>query len=225
MTLWPVLVASLVGSPHCAAMCGLIAGGAGRGLGAQSAYHLGRLAGYLALGGLAGAAGLALNQAGRLIGFAAVATQIAGWLLVVAGVTTILATLGVRIGRPGRAHRWVIALAARIGDIPPRRRALALGLLTALLPCGWLLAFVAVAAGSGSPVAGAVSMAVFWLGTVPGLATAGALIQRASGPLRRRLPLISAAALIGLGVVTVMARPSSHLTHAPSPVVHESRGR
>lgn len=224
MTLWPVLVASLLGSPHCAAMCGLIAGGAGRGRSAQSAYHLGRLTGYLALGGLAGAAGLALNQAGMVVGFAAIATQVAGGLLVLAGVTTILAGLGVRIGPRGGAHRLVMALGARIGNIPPRGRAVSLGLITALLPCGWLLAFVAVAAAAGSPATGAASMGVFWLGTVPGLATAGFLIQRASGPLRRRLPLISATALIGLGVVTLVARPVRHLTH-PSAPVHEHGGR
>ena len=98
MMVWGVLVASLVGSPHCAAMCGLIAAGAGPGAGPQSAYHLGRLAGYVALGGLAGAVGHGLNQAGRLVGVTSAATEIAGALLVMAGVATILAHLGVRRG-------------------------------------------------------------------------------------------------------------------------------
>ncbi len=217
MTVWPVLVASVVGSPHCAAMCGLIAAGAGRGTGLQSTYHLGRLTGYALIGAVAGAVGQGFNQAGLFVGVAGAATQLAGWLLVLAGVTGILAAFGVRIGPGATAHRWAIDLAARIGHIPPGRRALALGLITAVLPCGWLLAFVATAAGAGTPALGAVTMAVFWLGTVPLLVAAGGFIRRASGPLRRRLPLISATALIVLGIVTVVARPTRPSPNAVSP--------
>ncbi len=225
MNLWPVLAASLVGSPHCAAMCGLIAAGAGRERRARSAYHLGRLAGYLTLGGLAGSVGFFLNQAGALAGFVDFTTRLAGTLLVVAGVTTLLAARGIRVGSSGRAHHRVVALGARLASVPPIRRAAGLGLITALLPCGWLVAFVAVAAASGGPGPGALTMATFWLGTVPGLATAGALIQRASGPLRQRLPLIAAAALIVLGVVTAVARPARRADHVTPPAAHESSSR
>ncbi len=225
MNLWPVLAASLVGSPHCAAMCGLIAAGAGREPRARSAYHLGRLAGYVALGGLAGSAGFVLDQAGTLAGIVDLTTRLAGAMLVLAGITTILAARGVRVGSSGRVHRGVVALGARLAGVPPVRRAAGLGLITALLPCGWLVAFVAVAAATGRPGAGALTMATFWFGTVPGLATAGALIQSASGPLRRWLPLISATALIVLGVVTAVARPTRHIDHTPPQATHEPSGR
>ncbi|MBE7450024.1 MAG: sulfite exporter TauE/SafE family protein [Kofleriaceae bacterium] len=43
-----------------------------------------------------------------------------------------------------------------------RARAALLGLLSAALPCGWLWAFVVVAAGTGSPVGGALVMTAFW---------------------------------------------------------------
>ena len=214
MTLWPVLIASVVGSPHCAAMCGLIAAGAGRGTGPQTLYHLGRLTGYVALGAVAGALGQGLNHAGLLVGVASAATQLAGVLLVAAGLTGILASLGVRLGGAAAVHRWAVALAARLGHIPPRRRAWSLGMITAVLPCGWLLAFVATAGGAGTPALGAITMGVFWVGTVPLLAAAGGLVRKASGPLRRRLPLMSATALIVLGVLTVV-RP---ISHSPNPV-------
>ena len=68
-----VLAASLLGSPHCAAMCGgfvcFYAGsGDRRGVAGHVAYHLGRLAAYLTLGVLAGTLGSRLDAAGRMAG-------------------------------------------------------------------------------------------------------------------------------------------------------------
>ncbi|HSM06730.1 MAG TPA: sulfite exporter TauE/SafE family protein, partial [Longimicrobiales bacterium] len=53
-------LAGLVGSPHCMGMCGgfAVACGAGRDRGLS--WHAGRLATYMALGGVAGAAGAAI---------------------------------------------------------------------------------------------------------------------------------------------------------------------
>ena len=56
-----VLLASLLGSPHCAGMCGgfvcFYSGQDGRGqTRAHAAYNLGRLVSYLVLGLLAGSA-------------------------------------------------------------------------------------------------------------------------------------------------------------------------
>ena len=63
-----VLVASLLGSPHCAGMCGgfvcFYAAQGGRGQArAHAAYNFGRLFSYLVLGLLAGALGRTLEQA------------------------------------------------------------------------------------------------------------------------------------------------------------------
>jgi len=85
-------------------------------------------------------------------------------------------------------------------------RAWLIGVLTGLLPCGWLWAFVVSAAGTAHPATGAMVMAVFWLGTVPAmtgvLALGGALVDR----IRRRMPVISACVLIVLGVSTLASR-------------------
>jgi hypothetical protein len=85
-------------------------------------------------------------------------------------------------------------------------RAGLLGVTAALLPCGWLYAFVVVAGGTGSMVDGAFVMAAFWLGTVPVLLGIGVGVQSAAGRLRRHVPLLSAAALLVLGTLTVMSR-------------------
>jgi sulfite exporter TauE/SafE len=82
-------------------------------------------------------------------------------------------------------------------------RAGALGLLTTLLPCGWLYAFVVTAAGTGHPARGALVMTAFWLGTLPVMIGVGLGAQRMFGPLRRRLPVVSAAALVVIGLLSI----------------------
>ncbi len=90
--------------------------------------------------------------------------------------------------------------------LQPTQRALAIGLLTTLLPCGWLYAFALTAAGTGSPIYGAVVMAVFWVGTLPVLVSLGASVQLALGVLGKRLPVLCAMALIAVGLMTIGGR-------------------
>jgi uncharacterized membrane protein YdjX (TVP38/TMEM64 family) len=49
-------------------------------------------------------------------------------------------------------------------------------------------------------------MAVFWLGTVPAMTGVLALGGAALGPIRRRMPVISACVLIALGLATLAMR-------------------
>jgi sulfite exporter TauE/SafE len=105
----------------------------------------------------------------------------------------------------GAAGRIAGALrAARAWPAPAR--ALAVGLLSALLPCGWLYAFVATAGGTGSPAAGALTMAVFWLGTLPVMVVLGALAQGALGRVARYVPLVTSVVLLVFGLLTVFGR-------------------
>jgi len=209
-----VLAASLLGSPHCAAMCGpfacLYAGQFNpRAAGPHLAYNAGRLVSYLLLGTVAGFAGAGMNQIGAVAGLPRAAAIVAGALMVLWGGLTILAALGARV--PGATpppgfRRLLGRVVARFQSRPPVVRAAALGLLTTILPCGWLYAFVATAAGTGSAAGGALVMAAFWLGTVPVMAAVGLAAQRALGPLRRRLPVVTAAALVVLGLLTIAGR-------------------
>jgi hypothetical protein len=83
---------------------------------------------------------------------------------------------------------------------------LTIGLLTALLPCGWLYAFAIVAAGAGSASWGAAMMGAFWMGTVPILVSLGVGVQALAGALGRRLPLATALILVAVGLYTVADR-------------------
>lgn len=226
-----VFVAGLLGSVHCAAMCGsfacLASGGdashGARAVRSTAAYNLGRLLSYASLGALAGAAGAGLDRAGAVAGLARPAAIAAGTLLILWGVATLLATLGVRVPAlavpPALASRVARALRA-VQDRPPVVRGLGIGALSAALPCGWLYAFVATSAAAGSALGGALVMAAFWTGTLPMMAAIGLGAQRLLGPVRRRLPALTAVVLVVLGTLTVTGRLAAPAAAATSQAEH-----
>lgn len=213
-----VLVASLIGSPHCAGMCGglmLFALGAdadqprGKRLRLQLAYHGGRLASYLLLGTAAGVIGAAIDFTGRFTGIQRAAAIVAGVMMITFGITLLARTLGIRTGRlklPKPVHALLERMHRVAFTLKPTNRALAIGLLTAILPCGWLYAFAFTAAGTASPFIGAAVMGTFWIGTVPLMAALGAGIQLLTKPLHAHMPLITGLAVTVVGVYTATGR-------------------
>jgi sulfite exporter TauE/SafE len=231
-----VFAASLLGSVHCAGMCGAFVcfyAGADADRPASrwshAAYSLGRLTTYLALGTVAGAMGAAVDLGGRAAGVGRLAAIVAGVLITAWGASTLLALAGVRVPRPrlpAAVQRAVGATLHLIAHVAPVRRAYLTGLTTTLIPCGWLYAFLVTAAGTGSAARGAAIMAVFWSGTLPMMVALGVGARRLAGPVRRRIPALSAAALVVIGLLTVAGRMAApHLTrpHAGmTPIVHDA---
>lgn len=214
-----VLVTSLIGSPHCAAMCGgFVVFYSGhetkRRWLAHLAYNGGRLVSYVALGLLAGLLGAGIERAGAVIGVGRAAAWIAGSFMLVWGVTALLRALGVG-GAPrssaASAHGLIARALRAVHAQPAEVRGLVMGLLSTLLPCGWLYAYVAIAAGTGTPAGGALVMAVFWLGTVPMMAGLAVIAQSALGGLRRRVPIAAAVIMIALGLLTLTGRLQPHV--------------
>ncbi|MEX0875861.1 MAG: sulfite exporter TauE/SafE family protein [Phycisphaerales bacterium] len=217
-----VLAASILGSLHCAGMCGGLmffalgsdsdhASAARAKL--QAAYHGGRLVTYTLLGVAAGAIGQAVNFGGSYIGLQRLAAILAGTLMIGFGVVTLARLRGLRIARvrvPAPMRRFVERAQRAAFSLTPFKRAATIGLLTTLLPCGWLYAFAFTAAGTASPVWGGLTMAAFWVGTLPVMVSLGAGIQFLSAPLHARLPVITATAVVIVGVMTAMGR-----LHAP----------
>jgi sulfite exporter TauE/SafE len=228
-----VFVASLLGGTHCVAMCGGFVcfyagtggddGARGRRRLAHVAYHAGRLVAYATLGAIAGGLGAGVESLGAWAGIERAASLAAGALMIAWGAGALLRASG-RVAAPqgsalkgalGGALRGRVFAATRLALAaihawPPASRALAVGLLTALLPCGWLWAFLTTAAGTAHPAWGAVTMAVFWAGTVPLLAGLGVAAQAASAPLRRRLPVFTSILLLAVGLLTVAGRWAPH---------------
>jgi hypothetical protein len=211
-----VLLASLAGSPHCGGMCGGVAAfcaGAGTCGTGQSGlctalYHAARLLAYILVGAVAGLAGTAVDAGGTLVGVQRAAAVMAGAMVALMGVGLLMhagaGRGGVRL--PAWMDRMVRRVRTRAIRLPAPQRSLLIGAITPLLPCGWLWAFAAVAAGTGSLPWGAAVMAFFWVGTVPVLAAVGAGVA-VMGLLRR--PWVSALAgtlMIAVGVHTAFVR-------------------
>ena len=199
-----VLIASLMGSMHCLGMCGAIVSVLKPTPAGVASYHLGRLLGYLSLGGLAGLAGgqLLAQQRPLIAGFAA------AWL---AGM---FIWLGIRVWREQSFHLRlpapIEALAQKIMGRALRQQGAASGLMiglsSVLLPCGWLYMFILGAVATQSLWLGALFLFSFWLGTVPVLTLAPALL---SGILQRLTPTsrkLSSSVLILAGFVTIYAK-------------------
>jgi sulfite exporter TauE/SafE len=198
-----------------AAVTGFDAGGRPR-LSTQVAYHAGRLLTYFALGAAGGLVGATLDLASKAAGFGRISALVAGLILVTWGLSALVvrerfvklrrrapSALG---GMLGRALAW-------LSRFPPLPRALLLGLSTTLVPCGWLYAFVATAAGTGGVGSALAVMLVFWLGTLPALVFAGLGLRKLFSRLGARGRTLSAALIAVSGIVLLGFR-----VEAPTPV-------
>ena len=212
-----VLAASIIGSVHCAAMCGaFVCLYSGSGVGANAtpahvhaAYNMGRLVSYVALGAIAGAIGGHVDNLALLAGISRGAAIVAGILMVAWAMSVLASSVGVPIrgrGGPDWIKRRFGAAILSLRNQPASVRATATGLLTTLLPCGWLYTFVVTAAGTGSARTGAAVMLAFWAGTVPMLLGVSFGFQKLNRSILKRLPLASAAVVLVLGVLSITGR-------------------
>ena len=162
------LLMGLAGGPHCVAMCGAACAGLGQAAGerrvqALTAFQLGRLVGYSLLGALA-----------------AMSVQGLGWLTTQSAAIRPLWTLlhlaamalGVLLMLQARQPVWLDQSARRLWAAVRRfheRRGmlapLTVGALWALMPCGLLYSALMVAALTSHAVDGALTMALFALGS------------------------------------------------------------
>jgi sulfite exporter TauE/SafE len=211
-----IFLASLLGSLHCVGMCGAFVAIAcatpGQPVGHAKlacAYHGGRLVSYTLLGALAGGLGAVANVAGTLAGLQPVAAIAAGAMMIAFGVVSLLRLSGLSLAKlpmPAFMTRSLQSGHRAAHGLPPVARAGAIGLLTTLLPCGWLYAFAIAAAGTASPWKGAVAMAVFWAGTLPALIALGAAMKRGLGAVGRKLPAVTTVVVIVAGLWTLLGR-------------------
>ena len=234
VTFWTaVAIASLVGSLHCAGMCGPIAalaGGTGRSgsregcdsqggcaaprrsSGTTLCYQAGRLTTYLAIGLAAGALGAALDLGGDWVGWQVGAAWLAGITSIGIGVAVLVKHW---LGRfwhlplPKGLMNFIVRVRKASAGWSPRARATTLGLVTGLLPCGWLYTFVLVAAGTGSPWAGAAVMGLLWAGALPVLVSLGISARWIAGRWGRHATWATAVLVIAIGVTTIRSRASA----------------
>ncbi|MDX2171109.1 MAG: sulfite exporter TauE/SafE family protein [Deltaproteobacteria bacterium] len=222
-----------LGSAHCVAMCGGIAGalalapgatGAAAAVARQTAYNVGRITSYAVAGALAGALGVAL--AGLFGGTGiALLRALAALLLLALGLYLSGWWSGlVRLERLGaRLWRRIAPLAARLRPGRSIGGALALGMLWGWLPCGLVYSALALAATAGDWRHGALLMAGFGLGTLPAMLATGLVAGRVGGLARRAAPRrVAGILLIGFGLWTFAASGAvAHLRGAAPAPCHD----
>ena len=208
MTLGAAVLLGLVGSLHCAAMCGPLALLAGGGHGSRSGrlrrgllYHAGRTSTYALLGALAGTVG----HASALVGASRLISIAAGISLVVGAVAPALFR-----GR-GELSQALMPLVARAASVArrvpsryPAAGALALGMVNGLVPCGMLYSALLLSLAAASPLESAATMAAFGAATIPSLAVTALAAATIPVAWRPRLAALTPIALAGVGVLLVV---------------------
>lgn len=162
------LVAGMVTSLHCAAMCGPLScalmpvrGDRADAQTVSTVYHVTRLAGYTALGALVGGIGRA-----PLLLISQSALRWLPWVLVFFFIGLAL-RWDRHLPKIAALGRLTWKLQAWLRGRSRIQAAAAMGFATPLLPCGPLYFIVALALLSGSAARGAEVMLAFGLGTVP----------------------------------------------------------
>lgn len=201
----------LLGSAHCVGMCGgfaAIVGVSQRSLpGAimrQLNYGLGRVFTYTFLGSAGGYVGLQLGRfESTLIVVQRAFSVGAGLLMVIIGIMAF--------GAMRFRWRWLTSASQSAAPVfrhflhgQGRGGVFLAGVVNGFLPCGLVLAFVAMAVASGSPVRGMLIMLFFGLGTIPAMTVVGCGSTLLSHGARLRVHRLAACFVIVAGVMSIV---------------------
>jgi len=213
-------IAGLLGSAHCLGMCAGISGLFAVNVEARSlasrlplaiTYNAGRILSYCILGAVVALFGSALVDA---------IPRLAGPVRLVSGIVMVLIGLQIafnwRLLQPVEtmgAALWRRISPAAKGLVPVTTipRALGLGLLWGLLPCGLVYSVLLIAATSASPASGALTMAAFGIGTTPAMLMTGIGALQLSQFMSRRGTRLGAGLLIILVGLLTLAMPVNKL--------------
>lgn len=209
-----ILLTSLAGSAHCVGMCGGLILNFTQSKTDLVWYHLGRLISYSLLGYLAGGLGSFIFDFKYSKSIATMTTLAFALGLIMVGISRFLALP--RWLNPHGFTRWFhmvvgslskTVLSATLAPIFMSRaqflKPLALGSLSGFLPCGWLYTYVIAAAATQSPWLGFISLAIFWVGTLPALTLSTVIFRRTVDKMRLGSPRLSGAILVGLGIFSL----------------------
>jgi sulfite exporter TauE/SafE len=204
MELWTAFLLGLVGSAHCAGMCGPLAlalppTGNTRALflAGRLAYNAGRLLTYAAIGAVFGLLGQSLALAG-----------LQRWVSLGIGVALLIGLLASSRFATGlpvvNAVGWLKSALGRLLQRRSLGSVFALGLLNGLLPCGLVYVAAATATATGHFLTGLQSMVVFGLGTVPMMLAFGLVGPKIQFALRLKLQRAVPFALAAVAVLMIL---------------------
>lgn len=200
-----VFLYGLLSSIHCVGMCGgiVLSMSAGRtlrtGILQNLQYQLSRVTAYSGVGLLLGAFGGVLSLPKAVQGYVPL---VCGVLMLISGLSILLGQVSLPV--PG----WYARIFGRLRATNP----LALGCLSALMPCGTMQAVQLYAVGCADAWQGMLAMLFFALGTVPLLFLIGVLSSLFKDrnwkwifPLTSILVILLALQMIGKGLRLVSA--------------------
>lgn len=186
-----LFVTGLLTSIHCVSMCGAIGilasseSNSVRSFKRPLLYNAGRVLSYTVTGGVVGLVGSAFS----------VSATVRGVVILVAAIVMLLMALSM-LGFLSFHLPHVFKI--RTGG--KRRGAFVLGLLNGLMPCGPLQAMQIYALSTGSFWCGALSMALFALGTVPLMLFSGAALNLSRGKAKIVIGKVAAVLMVILSV-------------------------
>lgn len=202
-----LFLVGLLTSLHCIAMCGGINlsqcvsynfGNDNSGkfvkLKPSLLYNGGRVVSYTVIGGIVGALGSIVSFSGAAKGIVSI---ISGAFMVIMGLNMLNIFPWLRKLNP----RMPKIFGNKIHNNNGKNGPFYIGLLNGLMPCGPLQAMQIYALGTGSFVAGALSMFMFSIGTVPLMFGFGAVSSMLSGKFTHKMMKVSAILVMVLGVV------------------------
>lgn len=157
-------------------------------------YNSGRVVSYTIIGGLVGAIGSVFSLSLKASGMIAI---IAGSFMVLMGLNMLSISPALR--------KWIPQLPKlKLLEMNPNtktHRPFYVGLLNGFMPCGPLQTMQIFALGTGSALAGALSMFAFSLGTVPLMFVFGAVSSNLSKKFTDNMLKVSAILVIVLGII------------------------
>ena len=200
ISFFAALAVGFFGGVHCIGMCGGIVGALTFGLPAETrerplrllpyllAYNIARITSYTAAGAIAGTVGLLGLSLVPMQNAQLVLLGIAGLFMVMMGLYVGGWWFGLtRIERAGsRLWRFIEPVGRRLMPVRSPAQAFGLGLVWGWLPCGLVYSVLIWALSAGGPLAGALLMLGFGLGTLPNLLAMGAFAAQLAAFVRRQ---------------------------------------
>ena len=225
-------LAGLLGSGHCFAMSGVIAGSLGALSGGGTSkkalvlpalqFNLGRMVGYAIIGAIA--AGI-LGAAGEIMALKAYGKSLrvlTALMVFFIGIRFLVDWKGIDIIEKGGAGIWrkIAPLAAKASQRHDWIGRTGLGVLWGFLPCGLVYTVLMTAASTGAALSGAATMFAFGAGTAPAMfgltVAAPALNTFLSDKLVRRIvgfSLVVLAIWMVLPIIAGGGHGGGHMNH------------
>ncbi|MDR4507084.1 MAG: sulfite exporter TauE/SafE family protein [Candidatus Brocadiaceae bacterium] len=202
-----ILAASFIGSIHCIGMCGALAlAASAQNKSGLITYHIGRCIGYFCVGSLAGLLGAGfIHSEMNYVPF--ISSIILGMSFLIIGYNII------KKGQPHIQHpEFLKALYRRgMGRIldartSPRISGFFIGLLSPLLPCGWLYIFVLIAISTHNALWGGVLLTAFWTGTLPALSGISLLARKPLNHFSGKAKVLFGCLFILIGISSLVVK-------------------